>query len=121
LDLRTAEGTYPRRSSALDTNIAHLICLVQCDLGTNFSNTPGAGGAGGFGYEVLTFLNEQIMPGFNVVAEKVGLRERITSTYIVTTGEERLDFQTLQGKTPYGVALLAKQLDKPVWAIWGRH
>jgi glycerate kinase len=57
------------------------------------------------------------MPGFNVVAEKVGLRERMASTDIVITGEERLDFQTLQGKAPYGVASLAKQLDKPVgWA-----
>jgi glycerate kinase len=89
----------------------------RTDLGTNFSNTPGAGAAGGFGYGVLTFLNGQIMPGFNVVAEKVGLRERMASTDIVITGEGRLDFQTLQGKAPYGVASLAKQMDKPVWAI----
>ena len=59
------------------------------------------------------------MPGFNVVAEKVGLRKRMASTDIVITGEGRLDFQTLQGKAPYGVASLAKELDKPVWAIGG--
>lgn len=105
--------------SALDENIARLTRLVERDLGTNFSNTPGAGAAGGFGYGVLTFLKGQIMPGFNVVAEKVGLRERMASTDIVITGEGRLDFQTLQGKAPYGVASLAKQLDKPVWAIGG--
>jgi hypothetical protein len=40
-------------------DIAGLTRVVERDLGTNFSNTPGAGAAGGFGYEVLTFVKGQ--------------------------------------------------------------
>jgi glycerate kinase len=82
-------------------------------------NTPGAGAAGGFGYGILTFLKGQVVSGFNVVAEKVGLRARIAAADIVITGEGKLDFQSLQGKGPYGVASLASLVGKPVWALAG--
>ena len=36
------------------------------------------------------------------------------------TGEGSLDRQTLEGKTPAGVARLARKLGKPVFAIVGR-
>jgi glycerate 2-kinase len=38
----------------------------------------------------------------------------------VITGEGSLDRQTLEGKTPLGVARLARKLHKPVFAIVGR-
>ncbi len=36
------------------------------------------------------------------------------------TGEGSLDRQTLEGKTPAGVARLARKLGKPVFALVGR-
>ena len=39
---------------------------------------------------------------------------------VVITGEGSLDRQTLEGKTPAGVARLARKLHKPVFAIVGR-
>jgi glycerate kinase len=39
---------------------------------------------------------------------------------LVITGEGSLDRQTLEGKTPAGVARLARKLGKPVLAIVGR-
>ena len=69
LDLRTAEGTHSPEVSALDTNVVSSDLPGEHDLGTNFSNTPGAG-AVDLVTGVLTFLNGQIIPGFNVVAEK---------------------------------------------------
>jgi glycerate kinase len=39
---------------------------------------------------------------------------------VVITGEGSLDRQTLQGKTPFGVAKLARKLGKRVFAIVGR-
>jgi glycerate 2-kinase len=83
------------------------------------ANTPGAGAAGGFGYGILTFLKGQVVSGFNVVAEKVGLRARIAAADIVITGEGKLDSQSLQGKGPFGVASLASLVGKPVWALAG--
>jgi len=39
---------------------------------------------------------------------------------LVITGEGSLDRQTFEGKTPVGVAGLARKLGKPVFAIVGR-
>jgi glycerate kinase len=54
-----------------------------------------------------------------MVAEFVGLRSAIEEMDVVITGEGRLDEQTLEGKAPAGVARLARQLGKPVFAIVG--
>jgi glycerate kinase len=40
---------------------------------------------------------------------------------VVITGEGSLDRQTLEGKTPAGVARLARKLGKKVFAIAGRY
>jgi glycerate kinase len=44
----------------------------------------------------------------------------MTGVDLVITGEGRLDRQTLEGKTPAGVARLAQKLGKRVVAIVGR-
>jgi len=113
------KGLAPDEVTALDHEISRLVAQFEQDLGTNWAETPGAGAAGGFGYGILTFLKGQVISGFNVVAEKVALRERIAKADIVVTGEGKLDFQSLHGKGPYGVASIAQLVGKPVWALAG--
>lgn len=113
------KGLTPDEVATLDHEIARLVAQLDGDLGTKLADTPGAGAAGGLGYGILTFLKGQVVSGFNVVAEKVALRERIRAADIVITGEGKLDFQSLHGKGPYGVASLAKLAGKPVWALAG--
>jgi glycerate kinase len=55
-----------------------------------------------------------------VVAESIGLESKMKGADVVITGEGGLDRQTLEGKTPAGVALLAGKLGKLVFAIVGR-
>jgi glycerate 2-kinase len=57
--------------------------------------------------------------GFEVLAERVALRDKIREADIVITGEGKLDAQSLEGKAPFGIARLAQELSKPVWAIAG--
>jgi glycerate kinase len=68
----------------------------------------------------MSFCGAKIRPGFDVVAEAVGLKSRMKSVDVVITGEGSLDRQTLEGKTPAGVARLARKLGKRVFAIVGR-
>jgi glycerate kinase len=68
----------------------------------------------------MSFCGAIIRPGFDLVAETVGLESKIRDVDLVITGEGSLDRQTLQGKTPAGVAALARKLGKPVYAIAGR-
>lgn len=52
--------------------------------------------------------------------EYTGLEEKIKVADMVWTGEGSIDFQTQYGKTPYGVATVAKKYNKPVIALAGR-
>ena len=61
----------------------------------------------------------QLQSGVQIVAEAVRLAERVRDADCVITGEGRMDAQSIRGKTPMGVAAVAKQFNKPVIAIVG--
>ena len=54
-----------------------------------------------------------------MVAELVGLAEAVKNADLVITGEGRFDAQTLRGKTPFGVARIAREHGVPVIVIAG--
>lgn len=81
--------------------------------------TKGAGAAGGLGYAFLMFLGGKLMPGIDIVLSETGLEADVEWADTVITGEGRIDAQTMMGKTPSGVARLAKKHGKYVIAIGG--
>ena len=81
---------------------------------------PGAGAAGGLGWALMTVLGATMRPGFDVVAEVVGLDAAIAGADLVLSGEGSLDAQTLAGKAPAGVARLARAHGVPVVLFGGR-
>lgn len=113
------KGATPDMVALLDDNLAQLANVIQKDLGVNIEHLPGSGAAGGMGAGSVAFLNGQLMPGFDIVTEVLQLKEKIAKTDIVITGEGKIDMQTLQGKTPYSAAQLAKAQDKKVYAFAG--
>jgi glycerate kinase len=104
----------------LERALNRLADVVAREFGFNYRDQPGAGAAGGLGFGLLSFCGAKIRPGFEVVAEAVELRRKVNDADLVITGEGSLDRQTLEGKTPAGVARLARALGKPVFAIVGR-
>ena len=81
--------------------------------------TPGAGAAGGLGYACLMFLHAVLKPGIDIVLEEIQIEQAIKTADAVITGEGRLDAQTLMGKTPIGVARIAKAHEVPIYAFAG--
>ena len=104
----------------MERALTRLADVVAKEFGFDYRNEPGAGAAGGLGFGLMSFCGAKIRPGFDVVAEAVGLEAKIKDADVVITGEGSLDRQTLEGKTPAGVARLARKLGKPVFAIVGR-
>ena len=104
----------------LERALTRLADVVATEFGFDYRNEAGAGAAGGLGFGLLSFCGATIRPGFEVVAEAVGLELKMKDADLVITGEGSLDRQTLEGKTPAGVARLARKLGKPVFAIVGR-
>ena len=80
---------------------------------------PGAGAAGGLGYACLMFLHAVLKPGIDIVLDEIQIAQAIKTADEVITGEGKLDAQTLMGKTPIGVARIAKSYKVPVYAFAG--
>ena len=104
----------------LEPALTTLADVVATQFGFDYRDESGAGAAGGLGFGLLSFCGATIRPGFEVVAEAVGLEPKMKDADLAITGEGSLDRQTLEGKTPVGVARLARKLGKPVFAIVGR-
>jgi len=81
---------------------------------------PGAGAAGGLGFGLMVFTGATLRSGFQVVSEIIETEKRLKAADIVITGEGKLDSQTLSGKAPAGIASLARQNGKRVFAVVGR-
>lgn len=79
----------------------------------------GAGTAGGLGYAFAYFLHAELVHGIDIVLQEIHLEEAVRTADLVITGEGRMDAQTLMGKTPAGVARLAKKYAVPVIAYAG--
>ncbi|MCH2063701.1 MAG: glycerate kinase [Roseibacillus sp.] len=94
--------------------------LVQVTGTQEAAETPGAGAAGGLGFGLMCFAGGRLRNGFNMVADALGLPAQMAAADFVVTGEGSLDAQTLLGKAPMGLALLAREHGKKVIGVGGR-
>jgi len=115
------KGASHDELKVLEQALTRLANVVAEDFGFDYRDKPGAGAAGGLGFGLMSFCGATIRPGFDVVAQAVGLESKMKDADVVITGEGSLDRQTLEGKTPAGVARLARKLGKKVFAIVGRN
>ena len=113
------KGATPQMVQQLDQNLSHFAEVVESALKLSKQNIPGAGAAGGLGFGLMAFAGASIHSGVKIVIEQTQLAEKIAQAEYVFTGEGCIDFQTKFGKTPYGVAQVAKRLNKPVIAFSG--
>lgn len=113
------KGASPAMVQQLDQNLAYFANLVQSQRQLDYAHVAGAGAAGGLGFGLMAFAGAKIRSGVEIVIEETRLAEKIEQTDYVLTGEGGIDFQTKFGKTPYGVAQVAKRLNKPVIACAG--
>lgn len=113
------KGANPEQVQQLDAALGHFADHCARVLPNDVRDEPGSGAAGGLGFAAKTFLGAQFRAGVDVVAELVGLDEAVRGADLVITGEGRFDAQTLRGKTPFGVARIARQHNVPVIVIAG--
>jgi glycerate 2-kinase len=113
------KGATDEEIELLERALTRLADEVTREFGFDYRDQEGAGAAGGLGFGLMSFCGAVIQPGFEMVAELLGLEAKIRESDIVVTGEGKLDGQTLEGKAPAGVADLAKKFGKPVYAIVG--
>ncbi|MGO1157382.1 glycerate kinase [Acinetobacter lwoffii] len=113
------KGATPEMVNQLDQNLGHFADVVARQIGRDHRHVAGAGAAGGLGFGLMAFTAASIRSGVELMIEQVQLSEKIAQADYVLTGEGKIDSQTSLGKTPFGVAQLAKQFNKPVIAFAG--
>ncbi len=80
---------------------------------------PGGGAAGGVG-AALHKLGAELVPGWRLFGEMVGLEEKIAAADFVVTGEGRFDGQSLDGKLVSGVLSLCRKYHKKPVVVCGQ-
>lgn len=113
------KGASPEQVRQLDAALARYAEVAARTLGQDHSLFPGVGAAGGLGFAARAFLKARFRPGVELVAEVSGLAEALQGADLAITGEGRLDEQSLHGKTPIGVARLAREAGVPLIALAG--
>lgn len=114
------KGAGKATLEVLEKKMLHFANIIESHTGTQVRELPGSGAAGGLGFGMMSMLNARSEPGFDIVAEITELEKKMTGADLVITGEGKIDSQTSFGKTPWGVAMLAKKKDIPVIAFAGR-
>lgn len=103
----------------LDEGLQNLAEKIKALLDVDVLTLEGGGAAGGLGAGLVAFIGAELVGGFDLIANLVGLEEDIKTSDIVISAEGAIDFQTQYGKTPSGVASIAKKYNKPVFVFAG--
>ncbi len=113
------KGATPEMVEELDAALSHFADVAEAATGKRVRDVPGAGAAGGLGAGLMAFLNGILEPGVKIVLEAVQLERRLAGARLAITGEGQVDWQTVYGKAPIGVAEAAKRQGIPAIAVCG--
>ena len=113
------KGASPAQVELLRRRLERLAQVYEEEHGVDVRARRGSGAAGGLAGG-LAAAGATLVDGFEVVAEEVGLDEKLEGADLVVTGEGFLDEASFEGKVVGGVADLAAELGVPVLAVVGR-
>jgi glycerate kinase len=113
------KGADPGQVRQLTERLRRLAEQYRDEFGVAVAELPGAGAAGGLAGG-LAALGAAIRSGFAVVAEHLGLAERVSAADLVLTGEGRLDATSGTGKAVGELLALAARHGRPGRVIAGQ-
>lgn len=113
------KGADEHMLQRLERCLSHYARIMQKTFKHDIASIPGSGAAGGLGAALLGGVNAQLTSGVDIVLDTIQLSTYLQQADVVITGEGQIDGQTIHGKTPVGVAKLAKQYDCKVIALAG--
>jgi glycerate kinase len=112
------KGATPAQIKLLTGRLERLVDQYREEFGVDVSEIAGSGAAGGIA-GMLAALGGQLIPGFELVADELGLYDAVHGADLIITGEGHLDRQSFEGKVVGGVAGIAAEYGVPVAAVVG--
>ncbi|UPR37250.1 glycerate kinase [Vibrio cyclitrophicus] len=113
------KGASQIQVQQLDAAIGHFSDIAQAHTGVNHRDSKGFGAAGGTPLGLSLAFNIQIKAGIEMVLDALDADKVLEGASLVVTGEGQMDNQTLQGKTPFGIAQRALKQNIPTIGIAG--
>lgn len=113
------KGADPVMVEVLEEGMAMMAEAVRRATGNDYTDTPGAGAAGGLGFCLKSFFDARLLKGIDALIDLTGLDSRISQYDLIITGEGKLDNQTESGKVPMGMLRLGEKYDIPVICLCG--
>ena len=113
------KGANAEMVRELDAALANYARVVARDVGSDVSEVPGAGAAGGLGAGLIAFTGATLQSGIDMVCEVLGFDELLRGADLVITGEGRADRSTVFNKAPVGVARHARAHGVPTVLLAG--
>jgi len=104
------KGASAAQVSLLTRRLQMLAGQYRSRTGVDVTRLTGAGAAGGLAGG-LAAIGAELAPGFDVVAEAVGLEAALEGADLAITGEGKFDASSLAGKVVGGVLAWADELD----------
>ncbi len=112
------KGASPADVVALTDRLESLVSRYRREYGLDLATLSGGGAAGGLAGG-LAALGATLLPGFELVADHVGLEAKISTADLVLTGEGQLDDSSFHGKAVGGVVAMAERVGTPVAIVAG--
>lgn len=112
------KGATEQQLETYDNALSKYGDVIESDLGKRIQNVAGAGAAGGLGFALLA-IGANLVSGAELLANAMNVEKAIKHADLVLTGEGQSDEQTLYGKAPGYIALIAKRHHVPVILISG--
>ncbi|MDG2132283.1 MAG: glycerate kinase [Phycisphaerales bacterium] len=113
------ESTVEFLEHGLESWVEAVGRCVGVDRATDAASSPGAGAAGGIAFALQALFGARLESGFDLVADRIGLEDRVRAADLVVTSEGRLDAQSMMGKATGRLLELAASHGTPVAAIPG--
>lgn len=113
------KGATPAQVDVLDEALGHFATIAG-QSGHDIHSFAGSGAAGGIGGMMVGILGAKARPGIELIMDAAGLAQQLVGADLVITAEGAIDSQSSSGKTPAGVAALARQSGIPVVGLAGR-
>jgi glycerate kinase len=112
------KGATPAQVALLTRRLERLVDVYRDEFGVDVARLEGAGAAGGLAGG-LGAIGGQLVAGFEVVADHIGLAEAVAAADVVITGEGRVDVTSFTGKVVGGVSEIATAAGVPVLVVAG--
>lgn len=118
LNYSQQKGADTRIATILESGMRHYASVLRKVSGKD-PEFKSAGAAGGVAASLNIVLGAEVKPGINEIISMFHLEEKVAHSDVLIVGEGKMDFQTIYGKAPIGVASIVNKKITRVYAITG--